>query len=134
MNREWAKVITKGDLPSPRSFHSLMCSDDFMLIFGGLDGQRKNDLFVLNIFSDKGLSTETNNFSRSHTGNSNKFDQGFPSMLNRFDGGSPTERSNLNSARQSRLGYEELLNKYKGPRSGSEEEEGLNPSIDNSKD
>jgi len=48
----------------------VMCYGDFLFIFGGLDGQRKNDLFIISIENKSNLHDSqilAGNFSRMDT-------------------------------------------------------------------
>ena len=45
--RHWMRVDTRGQGPSPRTFHRAVLYDGFMYILGGFDGMRRNDMYRL---------------------------------------------------------------------------------------
>lgn len=45
--RHWMKVETRGQGPSPRTFHRAIMFEGFMYVFGGFDGLRRNDMYRL---------------------------------------------------------------------------------------
>lgn len=57
--RSWSMIAAKGSFPSARSFHRCALSGSHMIVFGGLDGKRQNDIYIFNfqdIESDKNTS------------------------------------------------------------------------------
>lgn len=48
-NKEYINIPAKGDVPTGRSFHRLLMVDSMLFMFGGLDGERQNDLYVLKL-------------------------------------------------------------------------------------
>ena len=51
--REWTKVITSGCLPSPRTFHKIIGKGENIFLLGGYDGERRNDLHMIKLESQK---------------------------------------------------------------------------------
>lgn len=45
----WTEVKSHGDRPSARTFHCSVVSDGYMYVFGGYDGERRNDLYTVSL-------------------------------------------------------------------------------------
>ena len=51
--KEWTQLEVSGSIPTSRSFHRLCIVNSIIFLFGGLDGERKNDLYAIQIDSGK---------------------------------------------------------------------------------
>jgi hypothetical protein len=47
--KQYVDLNVTGDIPTGRSFHRIVLIDKLLFMFGGLDGERQNDLHVLNL-------------------------------------------------------------------------------------
>jgi hypothetical protein len=51
-------------MPSPRSFHKIVNFENIIFLLGGLDGERKNDMFCIAVSpTDESSEVEENDIS-----------------------------------------------------------------------
>jgi len=51
--KTWAKVEVCGYCPTGRSFHQLNRFENLLIVFGGTNGCRQNDMFVISLEKQK---------------------------------------------------------------------------------
>ena len=47
--KTWSRVVTCGNAPTSRTFHSCISHSGYLYILGGFDGMKRNDMYRIMI-------------------------------------------------------------------------------------
>jgi len=77
--KEWKKIVVTGCVPSPRTFHRIGNYSNLLILIGGFDGERKNDLFFITL--DQRENFEEEKFSLSRMASLREDDEFSPTKI-----------------------------------------------------